>query len=51
MERAGRIPEAGDAFEIGRVELRVLEAEPNRVVTLEARILPPAEGDAGEERP
>ncbi len=47
LEHAGRIPVIGDEFRINNIELKVLKAEPNRIVTLEVRILPvEAEGDA-----
>ena len=38
LERTGRIPEAGDQFVWDDFEVRVLRAEPNRLVTLEIRI-------------
>jgi CBS domain containing-hemolysin-like protein len=36
LEHTGRIPEQGEEFQLGRISLRVLKAEPNRVVTIEA---------------
>jgi CBS domain containing-hemolysin-like protein len=49
LERTGRIPAAGETLEVGPVRFRVLEAEPSRLMSIEAVLGPRSETPRAEE--
>ena len=51
LEHTGRIPGQGEEFRLEGLELRVLKAEPNRVVTIEVAFPEPEERSDQEVAP